>query len=720
MGGRAQDALSGSTRRSESAGASSGTPAHESLDQDAELLKEAVGEAARLLDCDGAMVYLVDPAGGDLHFGYDAGVTDPGARQLLRGLRLPFGSGLFGTAIAKGELVFTDDYPADARFSHHQVADQVVDKVGMRSMAAAPMLANDVPVGVLGAFSSRPNAFSDQQLSLLRSLAGHAAAAIGNRRLLAELRDSEERLRIQAAELERALLAQRAVDEISRRIVDVDDSSEVLQQIVDLASNLLGSDGAHLTLLNDDGTFLIPMVMAGKTDPQVRAWLHSQRFPLDGGINGLAATIGQPTWTDDYANDPRIPHDPEDESPSRLELGAVAVAPLRGPGGDVAGTLALTYRQPRRIDGRDVSLLDDLARQASIAARNARLYSDLRQRTNDLEVSERRYRHLVDHSPDLVWSADGDGRLTYVGEAVARLTGSTPETMLGQPWTALLLPRSLEIAEACWSRIVAQPDEEQQIRVLAPRASGDPISAEISMIGTVVDGTFAGAHGSLRDISERERLEADLRRGSAELAANEERARLARELHDSVTQALFSMGLTLRTAELLLDRDSDRARDKLVELRELQNDALAEMRTLIFELRPRGLETDGLAQALRNHAAAVSSRTGLDITVDVRLEERLDLDVEQALYRIAQEAVHNVVKHANATSAQVSLARSDDEVQSGDRRRRFRLRSEPGDKRDAGRHRHAPARRAARRTRDHRPARGGRHEGRGPLPLSAE
>ena len=78
------------------------------------------------------------------------------------------------------------------------------------------------------------------------------------------------------------------------------------------------------------------------------------------------------------------------------------------------------------------------------------------------------------------------------------------------------------------------------------------------------------------------------------------------------------------------------------------------MRTLIFELRPRGLETDGLAQALRNHAAAVTSRTGLDITVDVRLEERLDLDVEQALYRIAQEAMHNVVKHANATSAQVS------------------------------------------------------------------
>ncbi|HYI22787.1 MAG TPA: GAF domain-containing protein, partial [Candidatus Limnocylindrales bacterium] len=193
MGGRAQDALSGATRTPDSAGAASSTAEHDSLNEDAELLIEAVGEAARLLDCDGAMVYLVDPAGGDLHFGFDAGVTDPGARELLRGLRLPFGSGLFGTAIAKRELVYTDDYPADARFAHHQIADQVVEKVGLRTMAAAPMLANEVPLGVLGAFSSRASAFNDQQLSLLKSLAGHAAAAIGNRRLLAELRDSEER-----------------------------------------------------------------------------------------------------------------------------------------------------------------------------------------------------------------------------------------------------------------------------------------------------------------------------------------------------------------------------------------------------------------------------------------------------------------------------------------------------------------------------------------------
>ena len=131
------------------------------------------------------------------------------------------------------------------------------------------------------------------------------------------------------------------------------------------------------------------------------------------------------------------------------------------------------------------------------------------------------------------------------------------------------------------------------------------------MTGTIVDGRFAGAHGAVRDISERERLEGDLRSQAAELAASQERAHLARELHDSVTQALFSMGLTLRTLEILLDTDPEAAKTKLVELRELQKDALAEMRTLIFELRPSSLESDGLVQALRTHATAVQRRTGL-------------------------------------------------------------------------------------------------------------
>jgi PAS domain S-box-containing protein len=279
-----------------------------------------------------------------------------------------------------------------------------------------------------------------------------------------------------------------------------------------------------------------------------------------------------------------------------------------------------------------------------------------------LQQSERGYRNLVDHSPDLVWAVEADGMFTYLGESLERMTGFRPDELLGKHWRNLVVPESMDAGQAAWQAIQERMDEDLQFRVVLPLAGGGSMAAEVNMVATVIEGRFAGAQGSIRDIRERERLEEDLRRQAAAIAANEERANLARELHDSVTQALFSMGLTARALELLLDRDPDAAKQKLAELRELQKDALAEMRTLIFELRPQGLETDGLAQALRNHGAAVQSRTGMSVSVEVEYDERLPLDMEESLYRIAQEALHNVVKHANAEHARIVLRQAGREL----------------------------------------------------------
>ena len=190
------------------------------------------------------------------------------------------------------------------------------------------------------------------------------------------------------------------------------------------------------------------------------------------------------------------------------------------------------------------------------------------------------------------------------------------------------------------------------------RIDGGSVPVEVNAIGmTDADGRFAGIHGAARDISERERLERDLRRQAGELASSQERAHLARELHDSVTQALFSMTLVTRSVELLIDRDPALAREKLVALRDLQREALAEMRALIFELRPGNLENDGLLAALKTHTAALQGRIGLPIVVTSELTERLPLEIEEVLYRIAQEGLHNVVKHAAARQVELSLDR---------------------------------------------------------------
>jgi signal transduction histidine kinase len=102
--------------------------------------------------------------------------------------------------------------------------------------------------------------------------------------------------------------------------------------------------------------------------------------------------------------------------------------------------------------------------------------------------------------------------------------------------------------------------------------------------------------------------------------------------------------------------------EKLVSLRELQRDALAEMRALIFELRPGNIEEYGLIQALRTHAASLSGRIGLPVVVEAELPERPPIEVEETLYRIAQEALHNVVKHAGARQVRLEVGRVPDGV----------------------------------------------------------
>src|SRR4029079_6271389 len=224
--------------------------------------------------------------------------------------------------------------------------------------------------------------------------------------------------------------------------------------------------------------------------------------------------------------------------------------------------------------------------------------------------------------------------------SIERITGFSPAEYVGTHFSVVVDPPSLPATAERWAALLADPATRQVVKIDLRRKGGGTVPVEVSSIGTTVGGVFAGIHGATRDITERERLERDLRRQAGELGSSQERAHLARELHDSVTQALFSMTLITRSTELLVDRDPVAAREKLAWLRDLHGEALAEMRALIFELRPGNLEADGLLPALRTHAGALQGRIGLPIVVTSDLPERLPLDLEEVLYRISQAALH--------------------------------------------------------------------------------
>lgn len=609
-------------------------------------LRRAVHEAARLLRADGAILYLLDPATRMLRWAYDSGLTDTPDRGWMRELSMPIGSGMFGAAVAQRSVRITNDYLDDPSFAHIWMADQVARGAPIRSMVVAPLLAGDEPIGAMGVYSGRAGSLGEQEASLVRALADHAAASVANERLIEALAGSREELARQAEQ-------ERALREISSRIALLGQTDEILQRVVDESRRLLDGDGAHLCLLEQDRRNLVPQVLAGGMDEATAVWLRSRRFPVGGGMNGLAALQGVALRTEDYRVDLRIPHEPDDQATAeRMGLGAMAVAPLRTPREGIVGTLAVSYRTPREIPQASIDLLQGMADQAAIALSNARLYEALQR-------SESRYRYLLTNAPDIVFSIDMTGQFTFLSDATQTILGWTADELLGRKWRDVVdVERSAGLRDAFEAmRVPPYPPAVQ--RFTLRHRDGTLIPADMRGVAIVIDGQFAGAHGIVRDLREQVRMEGDLQRQATELATTEERQRLARELHDSVTQALFSMTLTTRSVELLVDRDPEGAKRMLGELKALERDALAEMRALIFELRPNQLEELGLEQALRLHAAAVQGRTGLPIAVECAPVDRAPLPVEDALYRIAQEAIHNVVKHARATAVSVALDQAD-------------------------------------------------------------
>ncbi len=258
-----------------------------------------------------------------------------------------------------------------------------------------------------------------------------------------------------------------------------------------------------------------------------------------------------------------------------------------------------------------------------------------------------------DGSRQFVRATHGEGMEAYVG--------------LELPMEGNLTSLVLQTGKPHFSR---EPDRDPRLNQDLVRAGGwrdviqAPIRTKNRTLGVLVvasrqPGRFDEQHLRLLTLlaNQAGRLieSSELHAKAREVAVLEERNRLARELHDSVTQVLFGLTLNLESAVGLLDRKPEKARALLTRSREMAGEALAEMRSLIFELRPAALQEKGLAMALSNHINLFRRRTGVEVTLTLNGDERLSPDVEFALYRVAQEALNNVAKHARARHVRVKL-----------------------------------------------------------------
>jgi signal transduction histidine kinase len=481
--------------------------------------------------------------------------------------------------------------------------------------------------------------------------------------------------------------------EVGRGLVAELQVEAVLDRLLETAAELTGARYAALGVLDADRVELARFITRG-IDPETHRAIGE--LPRGRGILGVLIRQPTPLRLADVTVDPRSYGFPVHHPPMHTFLGVPVT--IRG---EAWGNLYLTEKAGgEQFDEADEAAAIVLSDWAAIAIENARLYSSLETRSSELERAVRgfeataaiaqalgtetsiervlelvvkRARALVEARSLVVLLREGDdlvlaaaaGQVTAGDVARVPIAGSTSGEVLESERPRriddvdlqLRIPAErLGVSDASTALLVPLVYRGRPLGVLA---AFDRLTDDEGFTGEDEQVLRSFAASAATAVATAKTVEEDRLRHS--LAASEsERRRWARELHDETLQALGGLQVLLKSAarssevEILRTAVTDAA-DHVS--REIEN-----LRAIITELRPAALDELGLAPALTTLVKRVGSTSGLELDTELSINRRLDADLETVAYRVVQEALSNVVKHAHATGVTVSVVESGDEL----------------------------------------------------------
>jgi len=461
----------------------------------------------------------------------------------------------------------------------------------------------------------------------------------------------------------------------------------VLERIVEAAARVTGARYAALGVVDRAGSGLERFITYG-IGPEVETQIGDP--PHGRGILGVLIQDARPLRLHDLTQDPRSVGFPPGHPPMHAFLGVPIV--LRGA---AYGNLYLTEKDKGDFTDEDEELVTLLAAQAAVAIENARLYESATTWSQQLEslnevgaalmgeleleplldLIATRLRELIDaRLVAIALPAGGALRIAAAdGQGAVELVATNVLAQDSKTGRVLERGRSERV-----DSLMEDPEVNQEVARRLGASSGlyVPLLARDVPIGVLIAHDKAGrdqrfSSSDLRlaeQFALRASIAVDLSRRVARdalrrvVAGQEvERRRLARELHDETGQALTSILLGLRAVDEA--GSGDDVAQALGDLRELVVATLQDVRRLAVQLRPKALDDFGLVPALERLAQTFSESSGIGVQLEATLgDERLPAEVETTIYRIVQEALTNVVKHAEATEVSILLVRRDSTV----------------------------------------------------------
>ena len=545
-----------------------------------------------------------------------------------------------------------------------------------KSELTVPITVKGATIGVLDIQSQRLDDFEQTDLEIMQAIAGQTGVAIENARLFGEIQRLLKETQQRAGELT-------IINSVQQGLASKLDIQSIYDLVGDAFHNFFNAQVVVISTY-DPQTDTVEHRYAIERGARIpwpgthppggfRSQVIKTKQPLLVNVNVAdeAAHLGQPTL--------------QGTDTPKSWLGVPVLT-----GNQVTGILSVqNLDEENAFSESDVRLLQTFAASMSIALENARLFSNLERRAEQFRVLTEVSQHVIS--------------LTRVNELLNRVAHLVKETFgylhvgIGLVKDDQVVSRaevgafedvynesSIPLGEGIWGRVA-----QEGAAILSSHVNGEehhkymhnlgihshlcvPLKIKDRVIGVM---SAASDLTDAFDQSDKDILQtlanqvsiaienARLYERARLLAVLEERQRLGRELHDSVTQSLYGISLYAQAATGNMNTGQmEQTRQYLEDIQSTAQESLADMRLLIYELRPPILEKEGLISALQSRLTSVESRANIKANIKTNLTSRLSLEMEDGMFQIAREALNNTIKHANASKILLNVQKGNDKV----------------------------------------------------------